>query len=350
MKSYKTLLMIFVLIIATISNSFAYSEINKVGAGKTQLGNTMLKDNTQKVSYGMVTAVGGSDDQSRNNASLRGLERLADYGEISVMRSDVRDDYLAHIGNLVEDNVDLIYGATYTFAEPIKEVAQLYPNQKFAIVDTVVDEENVLSILFAEHEASFLAGVAAGMATKTDTVAFIGGMRFPLIEKFEYGFKAGVKAVNPQAKIYVSYVESFHDSDKGRQFATEYHEMGVDVIYHCAGNTGVGIIEASKIEDFWSIGCDIDQSYLAPDNVLCSMVKNYDEAVYQVGKSLAEGTFTSGIKVFSVAHAGVGISDNGNNLSEEILRMIDIFTQGIKNGNIIVPQTEKEFEHFMATW
>ncbi len=185
------------------------------------------------------------------------------------------------------------------------------------------------------------------MATETNKVGFIGGMKFPLIEKFEYGFKAGVKAANPEAEVIANYADSFEDSAKGKEIAMGQNQKGADVIFHAAGGVGIGLIKAADEQGFWAIGVDQDQSHISQENkVLCSMIKRVDEGVFQVGKTVVDGTFEGGVKVFSIANDGVGYSDKAGNLTDEQIKAADKWKKAIAEGKFKVPQTADEFAAF----
>lgn len=297
---------------------------------------------------GMITDTGGLGDQSFNDSGWLGLERLeSEFGvERKVLESESADDYGSNLTSFAEAEVDLVYGVGFLFNESMAEAAAQFPEQKFAIIDSVVEADNVASIVFAEHEGSFLVGVIAGMATESNTVGFIGGMKFPLIEKFEYGFKAGVMAANPEAKILTNYADSFEDAAKGKEIATVQNQQGADVIFHAAGGVGIGLIQAAEEQEFWAIGVDQDQSHISKDRVLASMIKRVDEGVFSVGQSVVDGTFEGGVKVFSVANNGVGYSDNAGNLSAEQVEAAEMWRLAISEGKFVVPQTEAELEAF----
>lgn len=297
---------------------------------------------------GMITDTGGLGDQSFNDSGWLGLERLeSDFGvERKVLESESADDYGPNLTSFAEAEVDLVYGVGFLFNESMAAAAAQFPNQKFAIIDSVVEADNVASIVFAEHEGSFLVGVIAGMTTETNKVGFIGGQKFPLIEKFEYGFKAGVKAANPDAEVIANYADSFNDAAKGKEIATVQHQQGADVIFHAAGGVGIGLIQAADEQGFWAIGVDQDQSHISPERVLCSMIKRVDEGVFQVGKTVIDGTFEGGVKLFSVANDGVGYSDNAGNLKEEQINAAEKWRQAIAEGKFVVPQTAEEFNAF----
>ncbi|MBN2898064.1 MAG: BMP family ABC transporter substrate-binding protein [Clostridia bacterium] len=307
-------------------------------------------EDTAKVDMvmGMITDTGGLGDQSFNDSGWMGLERLeAEYGiERKVLESESADDYGPNLTSFAEAEVDIVYGVGFLFNESMAAAAAQFPNQKFAIIDSVVEADNVASITFAENEGSFLVGVIAGMTTETNKVGFIGGMKFPLIEKFEYGFKAGVKAANPDAEVISNYADSFEDAAKGKEIATVQHQQGADVIFHAAGGVGIGLIQAAEEQGFWAIGVDQDQSHISPERVLCSMIKRVDEGVYQVGQSVIDGNFEGGVHLFSIANEGVGYSDNAGNLTEEQVAAAEKWKAAIATGAFVVPQTEAEFNAF----
>lgn len=305
---------------------------------------------SEKMVIGMITDTGGLGDQSFNDLAWAGLEKAEKELKIErkVLESESADDYLPNLTSFSEEKVNLTIGVGFLFNEAMAQAADKFPEQNFAIVDSVVDKPNVASITFAEHEGSFLVGVIAGMATKTNKVGFIGGMEMPLIKKFEYGFRAGVKTVNPSAEVFVNYADSFEDAAKGKEIAISQHNKGADVIYHAAGGVGVGLIQAAEELNFWAIGVDKDQSALAPKNVLASMNKRVDTAVFGVVKSVVDGTFKGGVLTFNAANDGVGYSDAAGNLTPELKEAADKYLNAIKEGKFTVPSTEEEFNSFQA--
>lgn len=304
----------------------------------------------EKMVVGMITDTGGLGDQSFNDLAWAGLEKAEKDLKIErkVLESGSADDYQPNLTAFAEEKTNLTIGVGFLFNEAMAQAADKFPEQNFAIVDSVVEKANVASITFAEHEGSYLVGVIAGMATKTNKIGFIGGMEFPLIKKFEFGFKAGVKSVNPTAEVFVNYADSFTDAAKGKEIAISQHNKGADVIYHAAGGVGVGLIQAAEELGFWAIGVDQDQSQLAPKNVLCSMNKKVDNAVFEVVKTVVDGTFKGGVLTFNVANAGVGYSDNAGNLAPEMKDAADKYSKAIAEGKFVVPSTEEEFNSFVA--
>lgn len=306
----------------------------------------------------MVTDVGGVDDNSFNQSAWEGHERLKEElgYEISYLQSTSHDQYQPNLIQLVRQGNELVWGIGFMMADDLAQVADANPNAKLAIVDFVYTDadgnlavpENVVSVAFDEHEGSFLVGLIAGHMTKTGKVGFLGGVKFALIEKFEYGFMAGVKAANPNVEVIRNYAGAFDKADLGQQFASTMYDQGADIIYHASGGTGDGVfIEAKQRKNVWVIGVDKDQAFLGEDITLTSMVKRVDNAVYSVTKDTAEGNFPGGqVRTFGLAENGVGIAETQTHLTPEVLALVEEFRQKIINGEIKVPQTEAEYAEY----
>ena len=239
-----------------------------------------------KIKVGMITDVGGVHDESFNQSSWEGLQAIQkelgkDKLDVNYLESTQDSDYKPNIEQFVEDEYDLIIGVGYKLANELETAAKNYPDQQFAIIDHTYEKqpENITSLSFESNESSYLAGLIAGKSTKTNKVAFIGGQQSPVIDKFEYGFKAGVLAANPDAEVLVQYSNSYSDQALGKSIANSMISKGADVIFPCAGACGTGAIEAVKEANKMSVGVDRDQYDLAPDNMLTSAMKNIDVAV-----------------------------------------------------------------------
>lgn len=255
----------------------------------------------------MVTDVGGLGDQSFNDSAYLGLKKVQKElgSEIKYLESKKMDDYESNLRLLANDKYDMIWAVGFLMTDAVAKVAKEYPKVKFGIIDSVVDLPNVLSVTFKEEEGSYLQGVVAGLATKTNVVGFVGGMESPLIEKFEAGYIAGVKAVNPKAKVLSAYTGSFADPGKGKELAITQFTQKADVIYHASGSCGTGVIEAAKEKKFLAIGVDQDQSPLAPEYVISSMVKAVGQGLFTGSKALADGKFKAGTTVLGLKDGGI---------------------------------------------
>jgi len=295
----------------------------------------------QKTRVGLIFAEGGLGDQSFNDAAYRGLMQAKEELPVEVIYVEPADiaEMEEHQRSYAELGLDLVIVIGFIHQSALTEVCADYPDIHFAIVDDVVDNPNVTSLLFEEHEGSFLVGVVAGMMTKSNIVGFVGGMEVPLIRKFQVGFEEGVKWANPDAQVLVNYAGAFDDPGRGRELAISQYERGADIIYHAAGGTGSGVIDAAASHDFYAIGVDSDQDYMAPGKVLTSMIKRVDMAVYEVIKAAVEGTLEGGTWTFGVADGGVGTSEftyTRDIIPQEVFDKVEEAKQKIISGEIVV--------------
>jgi basic membrane protein A and related proteins len=269
----------------------------------------------------IVFDIGGKFDKSFNESMYNGSEKFKAetgiaYGEFEIAQEAQREQA---IRNFADQGYSPIIAAGFAQAAAVEKVAKEYPELKFAIVDMVVDLPNVQSIVFNEHEGSYLVGVMAAMASKTGKVGFVGGMDIPLIRKFACGYAQGVKATKPDATIFQNMTgdtgAAWNDPVKGGEITKGQMAQGADVIYAAAGATGLGVLQAAADGGALSIGVDANQNYLYPGKVLTSMLKRVDVAVYNVMKSGKEGTFKPGIQALGLKEDGVGYAMDEHNKS-----------------------------------
>ncbi|WP_286312951.1 BMP family lipoprotein [Romboutsia ilealis] len=300
-----------------------------------------------KITVAMITDVAGVNDQSFNQSAWEGLQRAEkELGiEVKYLESKQDSDYATNIETLVDEDVDLILGVGMKLSEAIKEGSELYPEQNFVLVDEEIDASNVKNILFKAEESAYLAGLIAGKTTKTNNVGFIGGMELPVIDTFKYGYMAGVKAANPDAKVQAQYANSFTDQAKGKAIANQMYTNGADIVFTCGGDVGTGAIEAAKENGKFAIGVDRDQSDLAPQNVLTSAIKRVDAGVFETVKSYVNGTFEGGTTTtYGLEENAVGVPDTTKNLvSQDILDLVEETITKLKNKEITVPKNEEEY-------
>ena len=231
--------------------------------------------------------------------------------------------------------------AGFMFATALSEVAKDYPNTKFAIIDMVVDAPNVRSVVFNEHEGSYLVGMLAAQASKSGTVGFIGGMDIPLIRKFACGYVQGVKSVNPDAVVVQNMTgttpAAWNDPVKGSELTKAQIAQGADVVYAAAGGTGVGVLQTAADENILSIGVDSNQNYLHPGKVLTSMLKRVDNAVYN---AMSQGAnLETGFNVMGISNGGVGYAldeHNASLISAEMQASVDSASSKIASGALAV--------------
>lgn len=291
----------------------------------------------------IIFDLGGKFDKSFNEAAFGGAERWkaetgGTYKELEMQDEAQREQALRR---LAEAGANPVVMTGFAFGDVLNKVAPDFPDTKFAIVDMVVDQPNVKSVVFNEHEGSFLVGMMAAMASKTGTVGFIGGMDIPLIRKFGCGYAQGVLAAKPDAKVVLNMTgttpAAWNDPVKGAELAKAQKAQGADVIYAAAGGTGVGVLQTAADEGILSIGVDSNQNYMHPGKVLTSMLKRVDNAVYEAFK---EGeNLTPGINVMGLANDGVGYAMDENNaalVTPEMTAAVDAAAAKIKSGEIVV--------------
>jgi basic membrane protein A len=306
-----------------------------------------------KLKIAMVTDVGGVNDQSFNQSAWEGLQRVEkDFGiKVAYKESKQDADYAPNMETLTDAGFDLIWGIGFLMGDAIKTTAQINPDQKYAIIDFAYGPEtpkNVVGVVFQEEQPSFLVGYIAGKMTKTNKIGFVGGIKFPLIERFEYGYMAGARMANPTCEILSQYAESFTDAAKGKAIANNMYQQGADIVFHASGGVGDGVIEAAKEKGKWAIGVDKDQNFLAPDNVLTSAMKRVDNAIYDVGRKLKDGQWNGGeTVVYNLSNDGVGIAPTSKkHVPANILAEVDQLVARIKKGEFKVPSTKAEFDAF----
>ncbi len=302
-----------------------------------------------KYAVGMTTDIGGLNDDSFNASAWRGLKKLEkDLGfKVQAVESQKNEDYEPNFRLLMDAGYDLIWGIGFLMQDAVDKAAQENADQKFAIIDAVVEQPNVASVLFREEEGSFLMGVIAAKTTKTGKVGFVGGMDIDVIHHFDAGFQAGVKAVDPNIEVIRVYAGTFTDPEKGKNVALQIFRDGADVIFHASGATGKGVIEAAKEQNKFAIGVDSDQNHLAPENVISSMMKRVDVAVYEVSKMAAEGNFPGGkVTVLGLKENGVGYSDTTlwEKMPEGTKELVDKWADAIKTGKVDVPANLDELK------
>jgi basic membrane protein A len=291
----------------------------------------------------LIYDLGGKFDKSFNESAFSGATRWAEetggsFDEIELTSEAQREQALRRFA---EAGSNPIIMSGFAFATPLAEIAPDYPDTKFVIIDAVVDAPNVQSVVFNEHEGSYLVGMLAAMASETGIVGFVGGMDVPLIRKFACGYAQGVLAVNPEATIVSNFTgttpAAWNDPARGAELTLAQIGQGADVIYAAAGGTGVGVLQTAADEDILSIGVDSNQNYLHPGEVLTSMLKRVDNAVYDAMSAGAD--VSAGVNVLGVANEGVGYAVDENNealITEEMRTAVDEAAAQIASGELAV--------------
>ena len=299
----------------------------------------------QEFQAAVVFDMGGKFDKSFNQSAYDGAERFkmetgVSYREFEVTSPTQREQA---IRNMARRGSTIIVGIGFAQAAAIETVAKEFPDRKFAIIDMVVDLPNVRSVVFREHEGSFLVGMVAALASKTGKIGFIGGMDIPLIRNFRAGYVEGAKYVNPDIVVYENMTgttpAAWNDPGKGSELALSQFGRGADVVYAAAGGTGVGVYQAAKDSGNMAIGVDSNQNYLHPGTMLTSMIKRVDVAVFNAFNDARNNEWTSGIVSLGIAENGVGYSIDEHNrsmITAEMEARVEQARQDIISGKIVV--------------
>ena len=297
------------------------------------------------IKVGLVLDKGGKDDKSFNTAAFNGSKLAeADLGvELKAVESPDDAAYEPALRTFAERGYPLVIAVGFSQIDAVKKIAPEFPKTHFAIVDGTVEGANIASLLFAEHEGSYLVGYLAGLMTKTNKVGFIGGMDIALIRRFEMGYEAGAKAANAKVEVLVNYAgvnsSAWANPTRGKELALSQIGRGADVIFHAAGATGMGIFNAVEEKNVYAIGVDSNQNGIKPGHVATSMLKRVDTAVYDIIKDQVAGKFVAGDRYFGLKDKGVDYAVDENN--EKIIAPYKAKLEEVKakiiSGQIKVP-------------
>ena len=307
---------------------------------------SIFQSSYANIKVGLIYDVRGRGDLSFCDAAYAGAKKAEDKWDIKLTEINPvqNTDTEMAVRRLAQLKFDLIIGVGFLFREPMDRVAPDFPDVKFALIDAEAKPTNVASLIYKAHEGTFLAGVIAAMKTETKKVGFVGGMKIPLVEAFEIGFAAGIKATNPEVELLVNYVgvtpKAFDDPAKGRELALAQYKKGADIIIAAAGASGLGVLDAAKQTEKYIIWVDSNGNGLIPGQVLTSVIKGVELSVYQMIEHVISDTFSGGVKNYGLKEGGIEFivdKDNKSLLSEDILKKVEEFKTKIIAGDIIVP-------------
>jgi basic membrane protein A len=299
------------------------------------------------VKIGLGTEGGGVNDGSFNQSAWEGLQQAAeDFGvEANYLESSTDADYIPNIETFVDEEYDLIISVGYMLADATREAAEANPDVKFAIIDdSSIELDNVSCLMFKQEQASYLVGYVAGLMTETNNVGIVLGMATETMHQFGYGYTAGVLDANPDATVQQFNANSFSDSATGKADAKTAITNGADIVFHAAGATGLGVIEACQEDGVYAIGVDSDQSSIAPDTIITSAMKRVDNAVYDAVEELINGELESGVKTYDLSIGGVDIAPTQDLLPDDVIEAVNEVKEKIISGEVVVPSTKEEFE------
>jgi basic membrane protein A len=365
----KTLALVLVLVMAV--SIFA-------GCAKTETQEPVDEQptTTEKVKVGMVTDSGTIDDKSFNQGTWEGiLQYKNDKGTIEEKylqpTGEQPTDYINAINDLVDTGYEIIVTPGFKFETAINEAASEHTNTAFILIDgqphngdgNFVKHDNVVSVYFNEHEAGFLAGVASALSTKTGKLGFIGGMEIPPVQRFGWGFKAGVAYANETYGTTAEIVDyiyqgTFNDVAGGQTLAAGMYNKGIDIIFHAAGGVGVGVFNeakqrAEKGESVYVVGVDVDQYEEGKISngssvTLTSAIKRIDVAAYTYIDAKINGTFPGGeVITLTMAENGVGLPQENPNLTDDVKAKVEEARQAVLSGSVTVPSTQEALDEFL---
>ncbi len=339
--------------------AFAFAATLALGAcGSDDGGDSGSDDESpaaqSDVKVGMAFDVGGRGDQSFNDSAAAGLDKAVEEFGMEAQESEAGDGEAEaareeRLRTFADAGYNPIIAVGFAYEASVAKVAPEYPDVNFAIIDDeVATGDNIANLVFSEEQGSFLVGAAAALKSESGHLGFIGGVDVPLIHKFQAGFEAGAKEVNPDVTIDVTYLtqppdfSGFGDPAKGKTAAEGMIDGGADIIYAAAGGSGGGLFEAASEAGTLAIGVDSDQYNTADpsvrDVIMTSMLKNIDVAVYEYLSAVNEGDFPTGVTRYDLAVDGVGYSTSGG-MIDDIVDQLDDYKQQIIDGEITVPSS-----------
>ena len=298
-----------------------------------------------KIKPAVVYDLGGKNDKSFNQGVYDGALKFQKETGIKFRDFEIQNDSQREqaLRNFASKGFSPILAVGFSQAQAVAKVADEFPKTQFGIIDMVVDKPNVASIVFKEHEGSFLVGMLAEMAAKSGKVGFVGGMDIPLIRRFACGYVGGAKAANAKAEVFQNMTgttgAAWNDPVKGGELAKAQFAKGADVVYHAAGGTGVGVLQAAADAKKLGIGVDSNQNGMHPGSVLTSMLKRVDVAAYTLFDASKNGKFKAGVQALGLAEGGVGWALDKNNkalITADMMKAVDAASADIKSGKIVV--------------
>ena len=333
---------------AFAARAAAVAAVPMVGAAINLAPEAAAQDDALVVT--MVTDTAGLGDQNFNDLANAGGEKAAeDLGvEFKVIESTDATTYVPNLTAAAEQG-QLSIGVGFLLTDAITEVANQFPDDYFLLIDSVSEAANVESVTFREEQGAFLAGVAAGLFTKTNVVGAVGGMKIPPVVHYLVGFEAGVKSANPDCEVQTGYADTFDDPALGKEMTLAQYNNGADISMPAAGRTGIGGFEAAKEkgEGFWVIAADADQDHLGPGFQLGYVVKGVDTSVYQTISEVAAGEFRPGAQTFGLEVSyGIDFADPYDRIPAEIMATVAKYKAAIIAGTIVVPTDEETLAAF----
>lgn len=310
---------------------------------------------------GLITGTGGLGDKNMNDASYEGLKTLeADGVKISVVEPEESSDF-PNLQTLYAETeeYEAIFCITYEQTDALTKVSQQFPDQRFVLVDSEVEADNVTNVLFRSEETGFQLGVLAGLLEKENAlpflneeqkVGFVGGQDNPVINQFAAGYEAGVLLVNPEAEVEISYVGSFSDPSKATELANGLYENGCDIVFACAGGSGLGVFSSAEKMNGYAFGIEVNQNDNAPDNIIASGVRSWEAVMQDVGNKAIAGELEGGTLTYGLAEGTLEIGYENSNVevSDAVKAEVETYMDKLASGEYKLPTTLDAVDSFLS--
>lgn len=328
------------------------------GSGNKGQGSADRTDSGMQI--GFVTGTGGLGDKNLNDASYEGLKGLEAEGvKINVVEAEESSDY-ANLQTLFAETGEYqaIFCISYEQVDALEKVSKDFPDQKFVLVDGTLEADNVASVLFRAEETGFQLGVLAGLLEKENAlpflneeqrVGFVGGQDSPIINQFAAGYVAGVKLSNPEAEVDIAYVGSFSDPSKAIELSNGLYENGSDIVFACAGGSGLGVFASAEKKNAYAFGIETNQNDNAPDNIIASGVRRWDVVMQDIGKKAIDGSLKGGIYTYGLKEKSLEIGYENSNVevSGGVKAEVDSYMERVVLGELVLPVTLEEVDAFL---
>jgi basic membrane protein A len=334
--------------------------LSACGGSSTSSGNTSTGSTpaAKTIKVGLVTDIGGLNDRSFNQLAYQGLQQAEKDLHIQgqVVESHSANDYVPNLTNFAQAGYNLVIGVGFLMSTAVGQVAQQFPNVKFALIDAAPTDangntlnlSNVAPLFFREQQCGYLVGYMSGLLEKQgtaprlkhqNTIAAMGGQEIPPVDRYIAGYEAGAKAADPSIKILLAYSGSFTDQEKGKEIGLTQISQGADILFQVAGASGLGYLDAANSQNVYAIGVDADQGYLHPQTIITSAEKHVNVAVYEIIKDVQNGTFAGTDHYFDLSDNGVGYAPPNSAVSASIIQQVNQVANQIKSGAIVPPTT-----------
>lgn len=332
------------------------------GCGGKESGEGQKEKNTDAAAqFGFITGTGGLGDKNMNDASYEGIKALeSDKVKINVVEPEEKSDY-ENMQRLFADTgeYDGIFCISFEQTDALSKVSAEFPEQRFVLVDSEVEADNVTNVLFRPEETGFQLGVLAGLLEKENAlpmlneeqrIGFVGGSDSPIINQFAAGYKAGALLVNPEAAVDIAYVGSFSDPSKATEIANGLYENGCDIVFACAGGSGLGVFTSAEKMDGYAFGIEVNQNDNAPDHIIASGIRLWNAVMSDVGKKLIAGELESGTLTYGLAEKTLEIGYEGSNVevSESLKAEVDTYMEKVVSEEYKLPKNLDDVDKFLA--